>query len=85
MFWFWFWFHLYFVLLDLFIKVIYLFILFLYIYVLIDLLVELGTEHRASHFQSKNSTARVIPPVHFAVVNLEMGFLELFAWTMINP
>jgi hypothetical protein len=41
--------------------------------------VGLGFELRVSSLQSRPSTAWVMPPVHFALVLLEMGSHELFA------
>jgi hypothetical protein len=44
-------------------------------------LVGLGVEFRASHLQSRHCTTwATLPPLHFALVILEMGILELFAW-----
>jgi hypothetical protein len=47
-------------------------------------LLELGFEFRASHLQSRYSTAWAIPLVHFALVILEMGSCILFAWAGLN-
>jgi hypothetical protein len=41
--------------------------------------VQLEFEIRASHLQSRCSTAWSIPPIHFALLILEMGSHELFA------
>jgi hypothetical protein len=43
-------------------------------------LVGLGFEPRALHLQSRHSTAWATPPVHFALVILEMWSHELLAW-----
>jgi hypothetical protein len=48
------------------------------------LLVGLGLKLRASHLQSRCSTYSSTPPVHFAVVILEMGSQELFGWAALK-
>jgi hypothetical protein len=61
-------------------NIFYVFIGHLYLLKKNFFLVELGGfELRALSLQSRCSTA--IPPVHFALVILEMGSLELFALT----
>jgi hypothetical protein len=46
----------------------------------------LGAEFwlRASHFQSSTCKKGATPPVHFAVVILQMGSCELFAWACLK-
>jgi hypothetical protein len=46
--------------------------------------VGLQFELRASHVQSRLSTAQATPAVHFALVILEIGSLKLFAQTGIK-
>jgi hypothetical protein len=38
-----------------------------------------GLLNSASHLQSRHSTTRAIPPVHFVLVILEMESLDVFA------
>jgi hypothetical protein len=45
----------------------------------------LGFEFRASLLQSRLSTARATPPVHFALVILETGSCALFAQADLKP
>jgi hypothetical protein len=47
-------------------------------------LVGLGFEVRASWLQSRCFTASATPPVHFALVILEMRFLKLFVWACLE-
>jgi hypothetical protein len=42
-------------------------------------MVGVGFEFRASHLQSRSSTALATPLAHFALVILEMGFHQRFA------
>jgi hypothetical protein len=48
-------------------------------------LVGLGFTLRALLLESRHSTARATPPVHFAEVILEMGSHKLFAWADLEP
>jgi hypothetical protein len=48
-------------------------------------LVGLDFELRALHFQSRCLTTGATPSLHFALVILEMGSCELFAWTDLEP
>jgi hypothetical protein len=45
----------------------------------------LGFELRALHLQSRCLTAWATPPLHFALVILEVESLELFAWAGLKP
>jgi hypothetical protein len=47
-------------------------------------LMGLGFELRALYLQSRSSTPWAIPPVHFALVILEMESHKLFAWLVLN-
>jgi hypothetical protein len=47
-------------------------------------LVGLGFELWALRLPSRNSTAWATPPVHFALVILEMGYCGLFAWVVLE-
>jgi hypothetical protein len=42
-------------------------------------------ELRSSHLHSRPSTTWATPPVHFALVILEIGSHELFAWAGLEP
>jgi hypothetical protein len=46
--------------------------------------VGLGFELRASHLQSRHSTALVIPPVHFAQIILRWGLVNYLAGMVSN-
>jgi hypothetical protein len=46
--------------------------------------VGLGLEFRALGLQSRCSATSATPSVHFALIILEIGFCELFAWLASN-
>jgi hypothetical protein len=61
-----------------------LFFLFCFYFCIFFLLVGLGFELRASNCQAKYFTTSATPLVHFALVILEIGSHELFAWASLE-
>jgi hypothetical protein len=61
------------------------FFFFFFVSIITYFLVGLGFELRTWCLQNRHSTARATPPAHFALLILEMGSQELFAWAGLKP